>query len=114
MKKRFLMLLTVLLICTGIAAGVWKNRAGSAVPNSPLPNYSAGSPVDTSTASVSADDENTELLLTAADFLADYDHLWKILDENYFYFPYLEKHVAHHLLGTFLIAYNPIGIMIER
>ncbi len=91
MKKRFLMLLTVLLICTGIAAGVWKNRAGSAVPNSPLPNYSAGSPVDTSTASVSADDENTELLLTAADFLADYDHLWKILDENYFYFPYLEK-----------------------
>ena len=30
-------------------------------------------------------------MLTAADFLADYDHLWKILDENYFYFPYLEK-----------------------
>lgn len=25
------------------------------------------------------------------DFLADYDMLWEILEENYFYFPYLEK-----------------------
>lgn len=62
MKKRFSMLLTVFLVCTGLAAGV-RN----------------------------ADKENTQLSLTTADFLSDYDRLWEILEENYYYFPYLEK-----------------------
>lgn len=39
----------------------------------------------------SIEEEEIILSFTTEEYLADYDKLWEILDENYFYFPYLEK-----------------------
>ena len=40
----------------------------------------------------SREESEVSLSFTTEEYLADYDKLWEILDENYFYFPYLEKH----------------------
>lgn len=34
--------------------------------------------------------EQARLTFTTEDFLADYDYMWEVLEENYFYFPLLE------------------------
>ena len=84
MKKRSLRLPAVFLICTGIAAGIWKYDGFQALQNSSMPNYSGEHPTEHTPVTDS-------LLFTTADFLADYDRLWEVLEENYYYFPYLEE-----------------------
>ena len=38
-----------------------------------------------------ASDEGAKLTFTREEFLADYDYMWEVLEENYYYFPILER-----------------------